>query len=371
MTAMQNQSTSQQSDYQHRLEAVRQAVKNGRIAHARHLLYQILQDNPENFQAWLWLAYTAPNIKASKGYIDHAAKLKPNHPAIAKAKGWLAKKETAVANTTPATAPSPTQHPASTRYEKALTVALAVLLVVLLAGTAVLGWTQLFPNRNAPQPALAAQASPPATPTTNLSPTAVSPTTEPTAVATPTPTPTAHNPLAKPVQSASSTQNSPRPTWTVTPTPTNTPTPTPTLMPTVVGLNAIWNSVRPLDVGPNERWIDVDLSSQTLTAYEGDTAVFTTKVSSGLPGFPTVTGQFRIWYRTTSQTMDGRRLGYDYYLENVPHVMYFFEDYAIHGAYWHNNFGQPMSHGCVNVSLPDAKWLYEFATLGTVVNVHE
>ncbi len=362
---MLNPSTSPQADNQYRLEVVRQAVKNGRIAYARHLLYQILQDNPENFQAWLWLAYTAPNIKASKGYIDHAAKLKPNHPAIAKAKAWLAKKETAVTNTPQPATPSPA------RRENALTAALAILLVVLLAGTAVLGWTQFFPNKNAPQPALAAQISPPAAPTAGFSPTAVSPTTEPTAAATSTPTPTPHNPLTKPVQSANNDPNTPRPTWTVTPTPTNTPTPTPTLMPTVVGLNAIWNSVRPLDVGPNERWIDVDLSSQTLTAYEGDTAVFTTKVSSGLPGFPTVTGQFRIWYRTTSQTMDGRRLGYDYYLENVPHVMYFFEDYAIHGAYWHNNFGQPMSHGCVNVSLPDAKWLYEFATLGTVVNVHE
>ncbi|GAB4276863.1 MAG: hypothetical protein Kow0080_27460 [Candidatus Promineifilaceae bacterium] len=351
---MLNQSKTSQADIHHHLDAVRQAVKNGRIAQARHLLYQILQDNPENFQAWLWLAYTAPNAKASKGYIDHAARLKPNHPAIAKARAWLAKKETAVPTTVTA--------PTSARYEKALTTTLAGLLVVLLASAAILGWTQFFPNKNAPQPALAAQNSLPATPTAVLSSTAVFPTTEPTTAATtiPTFTPTTHNPP---------------PTWTVTPpptnTPTSTPTPTPTLMPTVVGLNAIWNSVRPLDVGPTERWIDVDLSSQTLTAYEGDTAVFTTKISSGLPDFPTVTGQFRIWYRTTSQTMDGRRLGYDYYLENVPHVMYFFEDYAIHGAYWHNNFGQPMSHGCVNVSLPDAKWLYEFATLGTVVNVHE
>jgi lipoprotein-anchoring transpeptidase ErfK/SrfK len=115
----------------------------------------------------------------------------------------------------------------------------------------------------------------------------------------------------------------------------------------------------------------VDLSEQTLYAYEGDALIFQTLISSGLPGHPTVTGQFRIWLRFESQTMDGRRLGYDYYLEDVPYVMYFFEDYALHGTYWHNNFGRPMSHGCVNMRTEDAEWVFSWATLGTVVNVHE
>ena len=68
--------------------------------------------------------------------------------------------------------------------------------------------------------------------------------------------------------------------------------------------------------------------------------------------------------------MDGSRLGYDYYLENVPYVMYFFEDYALHGAYWHNNFGYQMSHGCVNIAPSDAGWIYNWSAYGTVVNVH-
>ena len=119
-----------------------------------------------------------------------------------------------------------------------------------------------------------------------------------------------------------------------------------------------------------ERWIDIDLSSQRLTAYEGDLPVFTSIVSTGTAAHPTVVGQFRIWHRTPSQTMDGRRLGYDYVLPNVPFVQYFFEDYAIHGTYWHDNFGTPMSHGCVNMTIPDARWLYDWSDYGTLVNVH-
>jgi lipoprotein-anchoring transpeptidase ErfK/SrfK len=129
--------------------------------------------------------------------------------------------------------------------------------------------------------------------------------------------------------------------------------------------------LKPIGLLPNERWIDVDLSQQALVAFEGDTPVFETFVSSGMAQYPTVTGQFRIWLRFESQTMDGSRLGYDYYLENVQFVQYFFEDYALHGNNWHNNFGNPMSHGCVNLSNADAEFLYNFADYGTIVNVHE
>ena len=124
------------------------------------------------------------------------------------------------------------------------------------------------------------------------------------------------------------------------------------------------------EITPEERWIDVNLTTQTLTAYEGETPVLSSLISSGMWQFPTVTGQFRTWIKYDSQDMTGYHLGYNYSLDDVPHVMYFFEDYAIHGAYWHNNFGTPMSHGCVNVNLPDAEWLYNWAPLGTLVNVH-
>jgi lipoprotein-anchoring transpeptidase ErfK/SrfK len=126
----------------------------------------------------------------------------------------------------------------------------------------------------------------------------------------------------------------------------------------------------PSSAASGSRWIDINLSTQRLTAYEGNRAVFGTAVSTGISRYPTVTGKFSIYYRTASQTMDGRRLGFNYVLPNVPYVMYFYKDYAIHGTYWHNNFGTPMSHGCVNMSTADARWLYNWSSYGTLVNVH-
>jgi lipoprotein-anchoring transpeptidase ErfK/SrfK len=126
----------------------------------------------------------------------------------------------------------------------------------------------------------------------------------------------------------------------------------------------------PSSAASGSRWIDINLSTQRLTAYQGNTPVFGTAVSTGISWYPTVTGQYRIYHRTPSQTMDGRRLGFNYVLPNVPYVMYFYKDYAIHGTYWHNNFGTPMSHGCVNMSTADAQWLYNWSSYGTLVNVH-
>lgn len=123
----------------------------------------------------------------------------------------------------------------------------------------------------------------------------------------------------------------------------------------------------PLPVGNGERWFDVDLSDQRVYAYEGDTLVKTFIVSTGTWQTPTVTGKFKIWIKLRSTTMSGD----DYYLTNVPYVMYFYQGYGLHGTYWHNNFGVPMSHGCVNLSIPDAEWAYNFAVVGTVVNVHD
>ncbi|MGH2537345.1 MAG: LysM peptidoglycan-binding domain-containing protein [Candidatus Promineifilaceae bacterium] len=126
----------------------------------------------------------------------------------------------------------------------------------------------------------------------------------------------------------------------------------------------------PAEISAEERWIDVNLTTQTLVAYEGSTPVLTTLVSSGTWQYPTVTGQFHIYLRYVSQDMNGYRLGYDYYLPDVPYVQYFFRNYGLHGTYWHNNFGTPMSHGCVNLRTADAQWLYNWATFGTLVNIH-
>lgn len=163
-------------------------------------------------------------------------------------------------------------------------------------------------------------------------------------------------------------------TWTPTPQPTPTlaPTATPTATPepTATPVPPPPGSPRPAAVGAAEKWIDVNLTTQTLVAYEGDTSVLTTLISSGAWQYPTVTGEFRTYLKYETQLMNGYLLGYDYYTPDVPSVMYFYEDYAIHGAYWHNNFGTPVSHGCVNATPADAAWLFNWAPLGTFVNVH-
>ncbi len=114
------------------------------------------------------------------------------------------------------------------------------------------------------------------------------------------------------------------------------------------------------------RWIDIDLSLQSLTAYEGHTPVHTTLVSTGLAGTPTPEGQFRIWVKFRYDDMEGP----GYYLADVPYVMYFHKGYGLHGVFWHGNFGHPMSHGCVNLPTPEAEWLFDWADVGTLVNIH-
>ena len=114
---------------------------------------------------------------------------------------------------------------------------------------------------------------------------------------------------------------------------------------------------------PNEegKWIRVDLSEQTVVAYEGDRPIRAFVVSSGLKRTPTVTGEFRIKMKVKSQTMTGGE-GNDYYnLPNVKWVQYFYQEYSFHGTYWHNNFGEPKSHGCLNMTNADAKWLFDWA----------
>lgn len=120
------------------------------------------------------------------------------------------------------------------------------------------------------------------------------------------------------------------------------------------------------------KWIEVDLSAQRLTAYEKATPVKSFLISSGVSGHETVTGEFSIWLKVRSQTMKGgsKATGDYYNLPNVEWVNYFYQDYALHGAYWHHNWGHPMSHGCVNEPNDQAKWVYEWAPLGTKVIVH-
>jgi L,D-transpeptidase catalytic domain len=116
---------------------------------------------------------------------------------------------------------------------------------------------------------------------------------------------------------------------------------------------------RPRQLPRGERWIRVDLERQTLTAYEGETPVFATLVSSGVPEHATPTGIYRLHAKHVSTTMaDDLAADGPYSIEDVPWTMYFLGSYALHAAFWHDRFGQPRSHGCVNLAPRDARWLF-------------
>ncbi len=167
------------------------------------------------------------------------------------------------------------------------------------------------------------------------------PTSTPTWTLTPTisPTPT-HTPTLTPTQTLTPSPT-PSPTMTHTPAPTSTPE---------------WVTSTFLPLPTDEKWIEVDLSRQWLIAYEGTEVVYEAQISSGRRNSPTVKGKYRITRKLESQLMTGP----GYYLPNVPYVQYFHGAYALHGAYWHNNFGTPTSFGCVNLKHEDAKWLFHW-----------
>jgi hypothetical protein len=140
-----------------------------------------------------------------------------------------------------------------------------------------------------------------------------------------------------------------------------------------------------------ERWLDVNVTKQTLVAYDGERPVFATLISTGEAGLDdhekstaTKRGIFRIHTKHVSATMSSDEVGEEFELRDVPYVQYFEEGYALHGAYWHDRFGTPKSHGCINLSPEDARRIFYFtepalptgwhgvrkALTGTVLFVH-
>jgi lipoprotein-anchoring transpeptidase ErfK/SrfK len=122
----------------------------------------------------------------------------------------------------------------------------------------------------------------------------------------------------------------------------------------------------------NGRWIEVNLGEQTLSVYDGGRLVYATLVSSGNKPFYTRPGLFHIYKKLDAEQMSGTfEIDHSdyYYLENVPWTMYFDEARALHGVYWHTLFGYTASHGCVNLAIADARWLYDWAKMGDAVYV--
>jgi lipoprotein-anchoring transpeptidase ErfK/SrfK len=326
------------------------AARSGRKTEARRLLWAALQLDPDQAELWIWLAAVASSPRASLGYLARALTLDPHNQRARAGVRW-ARRQAAASAAAPALPTTPPISfatrtrpvPQSRGWWWAASATVLVLMVVSAAGLMLFpGLTALAAGEIIPtqiskllDPPAAVQTDLP-TRTQELPPTW---TPTPTKTATPTITPT--------------------PTASITPTPTNTVPPSPTWVPTLLPT--------PIPPGSSgERWIDVNLSQQLLIAYEGSTPVRWISISTGLPRTPTVVGQFRIYVKLLRDDMSGD----DYYLPGVPYVMYFYKGYGLHGTYWHSNFGRPMSHGCVNLPTPEAEWLFSFASVGTLVNVH-
>lgn len=130
------------------------------------------------------------------------------------------------------------------------------------------------------------------------------------------------------------------------------------------------NTTPPTGITVN-RWIDVDLSEQTLAVYDNNRLVFATVIASGLEPFWTRPGLFQIYQKKATETMRNNDPSDFYYLDNVPWTMYFDGARALHGAYWRTRFGYPQSHGCVNLSVGDSHWVFNWAVEGDWVYIHD
>ncbi len=124
------------------------------------------------------------------------------------------------------------------------------------------------------------------------------------------------------------------------------------------------------DIITAEKLITVDVGKQRVFVWSEGKLIKEIKASTGMIYEPTVKGGFKIRRKVPLKDMKGESKKYGkYHIKNVPYIMYFYQGYALHGTYWHNNFGRRASHGCVNLPVAEAEWLYNWADLGTRVEV--
>jgi len=320
-----------------------QAAQVGQMARARRFFAAVIEVDPSYEDAWLERAKVLDDPQEVMAHLSRVLTL---NPANQEARALLRSVRRDAGNLPPymptnlppvAASRAPVPRPLTpvkaeeSRGSSTPWWILAALIPILLCLLVAL-------LTDAPQTVVAALL-----PTDTPTPT---PTFTPTPTYTPTPTPTP--------------TFTPTPTYTPTPTPTNTPTPTSTPTPSITP------TPLPADKSLAGKWIEIDLSQQRLYAHEGHKQVFSAVVSTGTRYYPTVQGRFKVYVKYTATRMTGP--GYN--LPNVPWTMYFYGSYAIHGTYWHSNFGTPMSHGCVNMKTNEAKWLFNWTPKGTLVVVH-
>jgi lipoprotein-anchoring transpeptidase ErfK/SrfK len=392
-----------QTDAYKYLGQAQQARKAGDKRLARQYAEQAARLAPELEDVWLMMGALA-SPRASVIFMEKALQINPQSERVRQGMHWAVERlknappqKTIPVRPTPS--PDTEPKPAAKPRFPFMAILLTMMCLVVLASAVWAGpsMAAAFINSSAgdqnnpawaaaqiAKPTYAIAASPTLNPTITLQPgfdtaTPVSPTAQATATLPQFPTETMTD--IAPVVDTST----PFPTETPTVSPTNAVTltplstddlayPTPTALPTDTAIPQATSAPRPTGYVPSPvpngnggaRWVDVDLTHQMVYAYEGNTIVNSFLVSTGTWQHPTVTGQYHIYvkYRYTRMTGPG------YNLPNVPYTMYFYKGYALHGTYWHSNFGTPMSHGCVNLSIPDAGWLFNWASVGTLVNVH-
>jgi lipoprotein-anchoring transpeptidase ErfK/SrfK len=349
-----------------RVDPLREALENARISYhqgnhskTRYWAQKAINLNPNIEEPWLWLAaVSAP--RASVAYLQKALSINPNSKRARQGMHWAINRVRLLPSSqsheaisynpqrlsSPAVSPVKTIIHSKSHISPHWWVVIIVLFAVIssaLVSPALGYYYNIILSK--PEPLMSTHAG--------LIKASNTPTPSNTPTITPSPTPT-ETPTATP-------------TDTATPLPTDTSTPTFTPYPT----DTPYPTSEPVEYEPPEstgegRWIDVDLTNQMAYAFEDNQIVNSFVVSTGTWQHPTVTGQFFIYVKYVYADMAGP----GYYLPDVPYVMYFYRGYGLHGTYWHNNFGTPMSHGCVNFSIPDAEWLYYWADVGTLVNIH-
>jgi len=320
------------------------ALRSGDRALAKSLAQQVIEHDPEEIEAWLLLGGLS-KPSASLAYLHEAFERAPEDPRVRRALAWAEQRledqealpdqdQTRKIHTVPAQETIKVKPPVVIETHRpvwAWTFVALALLALLFFCLELLPLELVSAGQNAG--------------------------------------PVSYENLPKPSLTPTAT-NTPTPTQTPTATPTSTPTatPTPTLTPsaTLVATEVVAPLV-PEAVADGDRWIDIDLSEQRLYAYVGQEVVRSFVVSTGTWDHPTPVGQFAVWIKLRYTDMAGP----GYYLPDVPYTMYFYSGYGIHGTYWHNNFGTPMSHGCVNMITADAGWLFDWSHVGILVNIHE
>ena len=396
-----------QTDAYKYLAQAQQARKAGDKRLARQYAEQAARLAPELEDVWLMMAALA-SPRASVVFMEQALQINPNSERVLKGMHWAVerlKKEpvqkSIIAYPAPAETPDAASKPGSPLGLPLLIVFLTIMCLGVLAfgvWSGVKAASALMDSQSQTTPAWAVANIPKATPAnragqpsataapaetdlptaTDTLPAAATETTVVDILGTaetlipintdiPQPAEDTATPIPTKVPSATLTQGP-----SLTPLETDDPAyATPTALPTDTSPPPATQYVVPTpgpkgSGGTSGHWIDVDLTHQAVYAYDGNTLVNSFVVSTGTWQHPTVTGQYHVYIKYLFKDMTGP----GYYLPNVPYTMFFYQGYAIHGTYWHSNFGTPMSHGCVNLSIPDSEWVYNWASVGTLVNVH-